>query len=1127
MTNPVDCAVILALDEEFASFLEVFQAGRPITAATETYYPFSFRDSGNVPRSGVVTFIGGVGPEAASFKADRLVERFSPSLVAVVGISGALSDDVRLGDIVFADEVDNYAFRGKVTEGADLLTALHWGGRSFPGDPTLLDRAKNFRFQRQLDFARWSESARRHLSQHVPAAHEAHLRTAGLLHDSVRLHVGPLASGPFVSASQAFRSTLRLRNRNFLALDMESGSAVMAISERYDAPRKLVLRGVSDFADERKQQLDRIGGGGLRRWALLNAADFLSAILRTVVDFAPAAPARRKSGPQDDPLEIAGELHSTIVTSHLASHHRHLDASLPDLLPAYGRLFSAICESQWRPATPESFVPDLASYIKASLTHSTVRIDGLPGSGKSTLLSVLYTYLHSRFLAGGDWPLPVYINLPHYEAASLGDIAVAEAACSRDLEALTSYLHLCPGTKVAFIVDGIEEFSNFERSIEAAVLAFLEQQVPDCRIIGVALSDNRGDDLSFRNASQFGIPALVLTLGGLDAGDPGLEGFLRDFCTVAGETDDALSRRLLGSVERLKIAEVDILLASLLRSTGQSLAARPNASLSFLLRQYCEEFLRNAGGEPPSTLAAAAGLAYRYAIRKEALPPHETVGDPCWRLIHHHAAIREFLLGHYVIEQLKAVERGHSDDYSQLSYVYPHRINRACKEIMNFNTITQRQVLTALTQVYERGPERCKPHVCYLAGRLENDDLRSEAKAFLQRCKEHFLRHSKPRLDRLTNQEGLLIRTIFISLVELGDVASSNEYLLLLTKHPGWDDVNRGFHLEYYGDIPYDPHLDMSHRDRLGDFSSTCHYLRHKISRKSANGTRQYPLLDIEVYTVLSLAQHRHANGRLGSEVRVELAGLGQLLLDRGILRSREVRMFCRMIVRHLQRERFSCGDIAEELYRLKEYPRSGWVKRGIEHAESVADHVYGAYLLALLYLPSESPSLKGYSKSTVISMLLIHELAEAYTGDVLPEHKDEAARRMEAEQFEYLALMGTYSGVDRMTPVMELWRAFQAGSEINAQIAKEIDKLENLMQLYIYRRKGYEIGDYVEWERGLCDAISTAIGLSIRELIRSAFPDVAGQVDPSPPRPSPSPGKRSARRATPRRRATAPRPGR
>jgi 5'-deoxynucleotidase YfbR-like HD superfamily hydrolase len=225
------------------------------------------------------------------------------------------------------------------------------------------------------------------------------------------------------------------------------------------------------------------------------------------------------------------------------------------------------------------------------------------------------------------------------------------------------------------------------------------------------------------------------------------------------------------------------------------------------------------------------------------------------------------------------------------------------------------------------------------------------------------------------------------------------------------------------------------------------------------------------------------------------------------------------MVVRHLRRERFSCGNIAEELYQLKQIQRSGWVKRGIASAESVADHVYGAYLLALLYLPGEYPPLKGYSKAAVINMLLIHELAEAYTGDVLPEHKDELARRMEAEHFEYLALLGTYGGVDRMTPVLGLWRAFQSGSEINSQIAKEIDKLENLLQLYIYRKDGWKIADYVEWERGLCDAISTPIGLTIREIIRSAFPDLIGEVKYTAPKSMPQPVKRSDRRSRSRRR--------
>ena len=54
---------------------------------------------------------------------------------------------------------------------------------------------------------------------------------------------------------------------------------MIAAAERAVPQRMVVVRGISDFGDERKTQLDKVGDGALRRYAMQNAIDFVFALV--------------------------------------------------------------------------------------------------------------------------------------------------------------------------------------------------------------------------------------------------------------------------------------------------------------------------------------------------------------------------------------------------------------------------------------------------------------------------------------------------------------------------------------------------------------------------------------------------------------------------------------------------------------------------------------------------------------------------------------------------------------------------------------------------------------------------------------------------------------------------------
>ena len=99
--------------------------------------------------------------------------------------------------------------------------------------------------------------------------------TKGLLDPMPKLHIGPIASGPVVVTSKEFISWVKTQNRQFLALEMEGGGALAAVYSVAEPSHTMMLRGISDFGDDRKRKFDNLGGGGIRQYAMRNVIGLL------------------------------------------------------------------------------------------------------------------------------------------------------------------------------------------------------------------------------------------------------------------------------------------------------------------------------------------------------------------------------------------------------------------------------------------------------------------------------------------------------------------------------------------------------------------------------------------------------------------------------------------------------------------------------------------------------------------------------------------------------------------------------------------------------------------------------------------------------------------------------------
>ena len=161
---------------------------------------------------------------------------------------------------------------------------------------------------------------------------------------------------------------------------------------------------------------------------------------------------------------------------------------------------------------------------------------------------------------------------------------------------------------------------------------------------------------------------------------------------------------------------------------------------------------------------------------------------------------------------------------------------------------------------------------------------------------------------------------------------------------------------------------------------------------------------------------------------------------------------------------------------KLKSLPRTGWLDRGLDalRVESVADHSFGVALLAWVCALQRQAEGAAIDSERVLKLALIHDLAEAETGDwtpydgaAIPGEHDPAARRafLEArhsrdpnrratkraqEDAVMRTLLATLPGATR-SALAELWDELHLAESPEAQFVKQVDRLETFLQSRLY----------------------------------------------------------------------------
>jgi nucleoside phosphorylase len=294
-------ALVIPLLEEFVSVTTVLENRRTESGIYEDTYILREPDSGRELRA---TVLPEMGQTTAAMLVQRLIEHWTPPVIVVLGIAGALDSALQLGDVVVATQIDAYSANLKARPGetGDDWELAH-AGRVYPAPTSLLRPLHELYLsqERRPALERWVadvNALRPELDLGGPEAMRWGTRDP-------KIHLGHLASGDILAGSSRYGDWLKQRDRKLLAVEMEAGGAAQAAHER-EVPL-LVIRGVSDFADERKSALDKGKGwppGAWRDFAARSAAHLLALLLRDDAWPARGQPALLPASPE---LDVARE----------------------------------------------------------------------------------------------------------------------------------------------------------------------------------------------------------------------------------------------------------------------------------------------------------------------------------------------------------------------------------------------------------------------------------------------------------------------------------------------------------------------------------------------------------------------------------------------------------------------------------------------------------------------------------------------------------------------------------------------------------------------------------------------------------------------------------------------------
>ncbi|MGJ1223887.1 TIR domain-containing protein [Sphingobacterium siyangense] len=271
----IDILVYIALAEEFLhlkSSIDIDLIPSELDKHAFTCYTGTIKSTSQDYK--VVFFPAGkMGNTESAQNTQALINHYNPKNIVVLGIAGSLSDDLAPGDVFVPSNVVEYLANSAGIGNEDM--EFKTSGNHYASNPRLLNRFQNIPGSKEDAFKKWQDSSESVFEKYISDDMQNKLNAIGVdLKNRANLKVADdrnLASGPVVGKGDAFSAFLKKIDRKLVAIEMETAGVYAAGSKLVNPIRIISIRGISDIANEKKNEIEAIVGEELRRVCMKNA----------------------------------------------------------------------------------------------------------------------------------------------------------------------------------------------------------------------------------------------------------------------------------------------------------------------------------------------------------------------------------------------------------------------------------------------------------------------------------------------------------------------------------------------------------------------------------------------------------------------------------------------------------------------------------------------------------------------------------------------------------------------------------------------------------------------------------------------------------------------------------------
>jgi 5'-deoxynucleotidase YfbR-like HD superfamily hydrolase len=151
-------------------------------------------------------------------------------------------------------------------------------------------------------------------------------------------------------------------------------------------------------------------------------------------------------------------------------------------------------------------------------------------------------------------------------------------------------------------------------------------------------------------------------------------------------------------------------------------------------------------------------------------------------------------------------------------------------------------------------------------------------------------------------------------------------------------------------------------------------------------------------------------------------------------------------------------GRIAPDVVlRLQALKRTGWIRRGVENAESVQEHTIACRNLVIT-LRNFLTEFSDQDILEILDMLEVHDWPESDpgVGDIVITQAGGDIKKIEKFQAELMAINRICETLNTHGKrIFQLWVLFEQGQDSTSLFARQVDKLQAIERALEYERTG------------------------------------------------------------------------